>query len=69
MKRIISVLLCMAMLFVCLTVFASAESSGELPESSLFVMLIKLLQGVNWDSIKEMIDITIQTLMHLFGMS
>ena len=69
MKKIISVLLCIAMLFTFMTVIASAADadSAVAGAETIFDMLLKLLSAVDWTSILSVFSATVQTLMRLFG--
>ena len=69
MKKLISVLLCVALMFTFLTVISSA-ADGEAAVAgaeTIFNMLMKLLAGVDWTSVLSVLTATIQTLMRLFG--
>ncbi len=69
MKKLISVLLCIAMMFTFLTVisFAADGDAAATGAETIFNMLMKLLSGVDWTSILSVFTATIQTLMRLFG--
>ena len=69
MKKLISVLLCIAMMFTFLTVI-SAAADGEAAATgaeTIFNMLMQLLAGVDWTKILSVFTTTIQTLMRLIG--
>ena len=68
MKKLISVLLCIAMMFTFLTVISSAaDGAAANGAETIFSMLVKLLSGVDWSSIMSVFTATINTLMRLFG--
>ena len=71
MKKIISVLPCIAMLFTFMTVIAAAEDAGT-PDGgssveSILTMLMNLLKQVDWSKILTVLTQTIATLSKLFG--
>ena len=69
MKKLISVLLCIAMMFTFLTVISSAADGDAAATGveTIFNMLLNLLKDVDWSSILSVFTATIQTLMRLFG--
>ena len=67
MKKLISVLLCIAMMFTFFTVISSAADGAAAGAETIFNMLMKLLSGVDWTSILSVFTTTIQTLMRLIG--
>lgn len=67
MKKWISVLLCIAMMFTFFTVISSAADGAAAGAETIFNMLMKLLAGVDWTSILSVLSATVQTLMRLFG--
>ena len=69
MKKLIAVLLCVAMMFTFLTVFSFAAEGDPAAggTESIFSMLLNLLKDVDWSSILSVLSITIQTLLRIFG--
>ena len=70
MKKLISVLLCVAMMFTFLTVISSAADAAAPAADgaeTIFNMLLQLLAGVKWEEILAMLATTIQTLLRIIG--
>ncbi len=74
LKKILSVVLCMAMMFTFMTVISFA-ADGDVtpvdpgtPGAETIMNLIKaLLTNVNWASIIAILTTTVQTIMRLLG--
>ena len=66
MKKLVSVLLCIAMMFTFLSVisFAAEDASAG---SSVVDLLLGLLKGVDWASIIKVLAATIQTFLRMIG--
>ncbi len=70
MKKIISVLLCIALMFTFMTVFAAAEGDGDSSGAeTIFSVLLGLLEHVDWTSILSVLAATLETLGRMFGLS
>lgn len=69
MKKLISVLLCFALMFTFLTMIASGAdvSAAEEGNETILSIIVKLLQGVNWGTIITMIMETFKTLINMFS--
>lgn len=70
MKKLIAVLLCVAMMFTFLTVISAAADGAAAAATgaeTIFNMLMQLLAGVDWTKILSVFTATIQTLMRMFG--
>lgn len=65
MKKVISILLCVAMMFTFLTLISAAADGAVAPDGSETILGIlgKLIQGANWGQI---IGILTQSLVKIF---
>ena len=66
MKKIISVLLCIAMMFTFLTVISSA-ADGAAGNETIFDIIVNLLTHADWASILNILRVTIQTFLRIIG--
>lgn len=68
MKKIISVLLCIAMMFTFLTVISCAAADGATDGSeTIWDIIIKLMTNANWADILKILVVTIQTFLRMIG--
>ena len=67
MKKIISVLLCVALMFTFLTVISSAADGAAAGTETIWDMIVSLLTNANWASILSILTVTIQTFLRIIG--
>ena len=67
MKKIISVLLCIAMMFTFLTVISFAADGAAAGTETIWDMIVKLLSNADWSAILKILTITVQTFLRIIG--
>ena len=67
MKKIISVMLCIAMMFTFLTVIASAADLATAGSETIWDMIVKLLSSADWGAILKILAVTVQTFLRVIG--
>lgn len=67
MKKIISVMLCIAMMFTFLTVISSAADGAAAGTETIWDMIVKLLTNADWAAILKILTITVQTFLRVIG--
>ena len=67
MKKIISVMLCIAMMFTFLTVISSAADGAAAGTETIWDMIVKLLTSADWAAILKILTITVQTFLRVIG--
>ena len=55
MKKIISVMLCIAMMFTFLTVISSAADGAAAGTETIWDMIVKLLSSADWSAILKIL--------------
>ncbi len=69
MKKLISVLLCVALMFTFMTVISSAAdiTAADAGTETIFDILMNLLKGANWAQILGILTTTVQTFLRMIG--
>lgn len=67
MKKIISVLLCIAMMFTFLTVISFAAEGATDGSETIWDMIVNLLSNAKWDEILKILVVTVQTFLRIIG--
>ncbi|MBQ7542284.1 MAG: hypothetical protein IJT44_08370 [Clostridia bacterium] len=67
MKKIISVLLCVALMFTFLTVISFAADGDATGEETIWGMFSYLLEHADWGAILQIFVATIQTFLRMIG--
>lgn len=69
MKKILAVLLCVALMFTFLTVISSAADLSAAADGSetIFDIIVNLLQNAHWDQILKILIQTVQTFLRIIG--
>ena len=69
MKKLISVLLCVALMFTFLTVISSAAdaSAAEEGAETIMTIIVNLLKSADWSKVLTVLVQTIQTFLRLIG--
>lgn len=69
MKKILSVLLCVALMFTFLTVISSAADASAAADGTetIWDIIVNLLQNAHWDQILKILVVTVQTFLRIIG--
>ena len=69
MKKILSVLLCVALMFTFLTVISSAADASAAANGTetIWDIIVNLLQNAHWDQILKILVVTVQTFLRIIG--
>lgn len=69
MKKLISVLLCVALMFTFLTVISSAADVSAAADGTetIWDIIVNLLKNAHWDQILGVLMQTVQTFLRIIG--